>query len=254
MSAMKRIQVIAWGLGLVLGAVLCGCRTDGGAEAASRTKVALIAEGCVDNGLVVTRQTVTDSIAAAGFMPLVLPNVPCTNRVDEVLDRADALVIFGAMKGETPVRKKFERRLILRAAERGIPVVGFCHGQQVINLAFGGKIGRNPTNAAVRVVHHGKENPYVKDCFHKITVKPGTLMANGLGEGEQTVNSSHNYCITSLADGFEVTAVAEDGVIEAIEHRLMPVFGFQFHPERIAYNTRDPRFVKLIRDALEGVR
>ena len=221
---------------------------------AARTKVALVAEGCVDNGLVVTRRTVTDSIAEAGFVPLVLPNVSCTNGVDDVLDRADALVIFGALKGELPVRKEFERRLIRRAAERGIPVVGFCHGQQVINLAFGGKIGRNPTNVAVRVVHHGKENPYEKDCFHKIKVTPGSLVAKGLGEGVQTVNSSHNYCITELAQDFRVTAVAEDGVIEAIEHKSLPVFGFQFHPERIAFMTHDPHFVKLIRDALENAR
>lgn len=243
--------------GLLLMAVAVGGYGAAAAEggtAAARTKVALIAEGCVNNGLVVTRRTVTDSIAEAGFVPLVLPNVSCTNGVDDVLDRADALVIFGSIKGEQPVRKEFEQRLIRRAAERRIPVVGFCHGHQVINRAFGGKIGRNPTNVAVRVVHHGKENPYVKDCFHKIRVTPGSLVARGLGEGVQTVNSSHNFCITELAPDFRVTAVAEDGVIEAIEHKTLPVFGFQFHPERIAFMTHDPHFVKLIRDALENAR
>ena len=230
----------------------CGSVAVEGETAAARTKIALIAEGCAGNGLVVTRRTVTDSIAEAGFVPLVLPNVSCINGMDDVLDRADALVIFGSLKGELPVRKEFEKRLIRRAAERGIPVVGFCHGHQVINWAFGGKIGRNPTNVAVRVVHHGKENPYVKDCFHKIMVESGSLVAKGLGEGEQTVNSSHNYCITELAPDFMVTAVAEDGVIEAIEHKSLPVFGFQFHPERIAFNTHDPHFVKLIRCALTG--
>lgn len=240
-------------LGLLLAFAVGGCGTVAGeGETAARTRVALVAEGCANNGLVVTRRTVTDSIAEAGFVPLVLPNVSCTNGVDDVLGRADALVVFGSLKGELPVRKEFERRLIRRAAERGIPVVGFCHGHQVINLAFGGKIGRNPTNAAVRVVHHGKENPYVKDCFHKIKVTPDSLIAKGLGEGEQTVNSSHNYCITELAPDFRITAVAEDGVIEAIEHNFLPVFGFQFHPERIAFMTHDPRFVKLIREALAG--
>lgn len=249
----KRGLVVCLGLALTL--VAGGCMSGGaGGESASRTKVALIAEGCSKTGFVVTRRTVTDAIAAAGFMPLVLPDVCCTNRVDDVLDQADALVVFGSIKDELPVRDKFESRLIRRAAERGIPVVGFCHGHQVINKAFGGKIGRNPTNVAVRIVHHGKESPYVKDCFHEITVTPGSLVANGLGEGVRTVNSSHNYCITELAKGFKVTAVAEDGVIEAIEHETLPVFGFQFHPERIVFNTHDPCFVKLIRDALGNVR
>ena len=230
--------------------LLAAC--SGPREAAvPHARVALVAEGCTANGLVVTRRTVTDAIAAAGFVPLVLPNVALTNDVESLVDGADALVLFGAIKGSMPCRTDFEKRLVLRAAERGIPVVGFCRGHQIINKAFGGDIARNPTNAAVKVVHHGKDDPYVKDCFHPVSVKPGSLLARGIGEGEQTVNSSHNYSISRLAEGFDVTAVAPDGAIEAIEHRTLPIVGFQFHPERLASLAGDERCVRLIRLALE---
>lgn len=89
----------------------------------------------------------------------------------------------------------------------------------------------------------------MRDCFHAADVKPGTLIARALGEGRRRINTSHYYCIGRLADGFEVTATAEDGVIEAIEHRTLPITAFQFHPERLSPS--DPRFVELIRFALE---
>ena len=37
-----------------------------------------------------------------------------------------------------------------------------------------------------------------------------------------------------------VTAQAEDDVIKAIEHETLPIFGFQFHPERMRGDRRDP--------------
>lgn len=90
-----------------------------------------------------------------------------------------------------------------------------------------------------KVVHHGKESPYVKDCFHMANVKPGSRLAEIFGATRIEVNSSHYYCIGRLGDGLDVTARSDDGVVEAIEHRTLPVTGFQFHPERIF--RRDPR-------------
>ena len=40
--------------------------------------------------------------------------------------------------------------------------------------------------------------------------------------------------------------------MEAIEHRTLPITGFQFHPERIF--RRDPRYLRIIIDALERGR
>ena len=46
-----------------------------------------------------------------------------------------------------------------------------------------------------------------------------------------------------------VTARAEDGTVEAIEHESLPVTGFQFHPEAIF--DLDERHLRVIKDALE---
>ena len=77
-------------------------------------------------------------------------------------------------------------------------------------------------------------------------------MYKGFGVERAEVNTSHNFHITELGKGLEVTARADDGVIEAVEHTTLPVIGFQFHPERIF--RRDPRYLRIIADALENRR
>ena len=225
-------------------AVLCVSSAFAGAP-----KIALIAEGCRTNGMVTVRRTVTDAIVQAGYVPLVLPDTHKPELEDAMLEHADALVIFGGLKGDVPRRVEFEMRLVRAAAAKKMPIVGFCHGLQTINRALGGTIHLNPTNVSVKIVHHDTISPYVRDCFHTADIKPGTLIARALGEGRQRINTSHYYSIDKLADGFEVTATAEDGVIEAIEHRTLPITAFQFHPERLSPS--DPRFAELIRLALE---
>ncbi len=63
------------------------------------------------------------------------------------------------------------------------------------------------------------------------------------------VNSSHTYRCETVAPGFRVTAVSEDdGVVEAMEHETLPIYGFQFHPEY--YWEENPMFLELIKAAL----
>ena len=235
-------------MGLVVAVLLAGCQTG----SADRVKVAAIADSCVTNGFAMTRYTVTDAISAAGFIPMLLPRISDTNLLAKAMDKSDALVITGSVAGDAKDRVQFEHMLMRMALERGLPVVGFCHGHQCINLYFGGKIGRIPKDLSPKVIHHGKESPYVKDCFHMINIKPGSNMYKGFGVERAEVNTSHNFHITELGKGLEVTARADDGVIEAVEHTTIPVIGFQFHPERIF--RRDPRYLRIIADALENRR
>ena len=248
MKITVKAKAISAVMGLIAAALLAGCQTG----SANRVKVAAIADSCVTNGFAMTRYTVTDAISAAGFMPMLLPRIADTNMLAKAMDKVDALVITGSVAGDAKDRVQFEHMLMDMALERGLPVVGLCHGHQCINLYFGGKIGRIPKNLSPKIVHHGKESPYVKDCFHMINIKPGSNMYKWFGAERAEINTSHNFHITELGKGLEVTARADDGVIEAVEHRTLPVTGFQFHPERIF--RRDPRCLRIIREALENRR
>ena len=243
---MKTTKTISVVMCLLAAILLAGCQTG----SANRVKVVAIADSCVTNGFAMTRYTVTDAVSSAGFLPVLIPRISDTNLLAKAMDKADALLITGSVKGDAgPGRVKFEHMLMRMAIERGLPVVGLCHGHQCINLYFGGKIGRIPKDLSPQIVHHGKESPYVKDCFHMVNIKPGSNMFKWFGAERVEINTSHNFHITELGEGLEVTARADDGVIEAVEHRTLPVTGFQFHPERIF--RRDPRCLRIIREALE---
>ncbi|MBQ6329591.1 MAG: C69 family dipeptidase [Kiritimatiellae bacterium] len=227
-------------------------RADVRAERTPRTKVALIAEACTTNRSVVGCRTTSKAVAAAGFVPLVLPNEVDDAKLGEMLARADALVLFGSVRGEVQARYDFERKLVRMAAAQNKPVLGICNGHQQINVALGGTYGPNATNAPVKVQHRWIASTWTNDQFHAVSVKPGSLMAKTFGEDHPKVNSSHMYSVKKIAPGFEVTAVAEDGVVEAIEHRTKPIVGVQFHPERQFVRDGDKRALALIKAALEG--
>ena len=53
-----------------------------------------------------------------------------------------------------------------------------------------------------------------------------------MADGLLTVNSYHHQGVGRLGKGLIATAFCNE-VIEAAEHKLLPVFGVQFHPERM---------------------
>lgn len=216
----------------------------------SRIKTVAVAEVCTDDGFVRARRTNFDALTAAGFAAVIVPNVADTNLVAALLDRVDALVLTGAIgASNVKVRNKFDFMLMDMAIERGLPIVGFCRGHQVINRYFGGKIDDIPGDLSPKVVHSSSISPYVQDCFHDMEIVPGTRLEKGFGAVKCKVNTSHRFHITELGKGLKVTARSADGVIEAIEHETLPITGFQFHPERLP--KMDACYVRIVRDAIE---
>ena len=65
-------------------------------------------------------------------------------------------------------------------------------------------------------------------------VVPGSSLYRSYGSS-CPVNSSHHQGVERLAKGFRITARSEDGVVEAIEHESLPVWGVQWHPERMCF-------------------
>ena len=55
------------------------------------------------------------------------------------------------------------------------------------------------------------------------------------------VNSWHHQAVGRLGAGLRAVAWAEGGFAEALEHTRRPVWGVQFHPERLALCRRPDR-------------
>ena len=120
----------------------------------------------------------------------------------------------------TPDKAGICVELILRAAEEGIPVLGICLGHQAIGSAFGARITKYGE------VVHGKT-----DAIHH----EGSALMDGLASPFRATRY-HSLIVDrdSLPDDLSVVAWNRDGIVMGLQHRELPIFGLQFHPESIA--------------------
>lgn len=105
---------------------------------------------------------------------------------------------------------------IKKFAKAGKPVLGICRGCQVINVAFGGTLIQHINR------HTG---------FRRVRNVKGWWMYDLYGKRHSTYHS-HHQVVGRL--GKKLVATAYDmgsGHIEAIQHKKLPVYGIQWHPD-----------------------
>jgi anthranilate synthase/aminodeoxychorismate synthase-like glutamine amidotransferase len=134
-----------------------------------------------------------------------------------LLERYDALVV-----GPGPGHPREIPRVLalLRAAfERRTPVFGVCLGLQAIGEALGATVMHAP------YLMHGKTSRIEHEESGIFSGVPSPLVATRY----------HSLCLdpANLPEGLVVTARSEEGVIQGIAHRELPVHAVQFHPESV---------------------
>lgn len=228
---MRKLVVGCWLLCVGAGGALLSACTSVPKEEA---KLALIVGAVSTNGTFSAYDALVRAAEREGLAPIVATDL-MTDEAREALVARSSVVLIGGSISDDHFRRRYtnEVAFITSACRLGVPVVGICHGHQMINLAFGGTIGRMPTNRVNKVVHKGKVRPFSRNCFHEVTIEKGSRLYETVGRERLKVNSSHVCEVQRIGEGLRVVARADDGVVEAIEHEKHPVSGFQFHPETI---------------------
>ncbi len=211
-----------------------------------------------------------EAVARAGGVPLPLwSDDPAW---EEAIARARGLLLTGGgdidpalygaagsrLRCQGVDRERDERELAAFqvARGRGLPILGICRGMQFLNVAFaaGGRRGHLLADLPPSAVRH-RAHPDRTSAFHPVTVRVGTQLAAILGRGGPfTVNSRHHQGLQAehLAAGLVPAAVADDGVVEALEapgERFL--LGVQCHPERPG---EAPEFAAVIRALVVAAR
>lgn len=112
--------------------------------------------------------------------------------------------------------------IVHAAAESSIPLLGVCLGHQAIAAAFGARVSSAPEllhGMTSQITHDQKgifsgiPSPFTATRYHSLAIERDSL--------------------AQLNNTLTVTAESESGVVMAIAHTELPIFGVQFHPESV---------------------
>jgi putative glutamine amidotransferase len=164
----------------------------------------------------------------------------------ESLDSLDGLLLTGGSDinptryGQTiagsdevdDARDELEIRLLREALAADVPVLGICRGLQLFNVGCGGTLVQHLGSTDVHRQKPRGAEPGKHPSAHRVWVAPETRLADIIGGGGHDVNSRHHQAVESLGQGLIVTAISEDGVIEALEKPGSAfALAVQWHPE-----------------------
>jgi para-aminobenzoate synthetase component 2 len=146
----------------------------------------------------------------------------CVVRRNDAVEAGDVAAADGVLISPgpgIPERAGMSMDIVRDCAKHGRPILGVCLGHQAIGAVWGATVARAPEllHGKTSVVHHdgvavlaGLPRPFVATRYHSLTVLPETI-----------------------PDELEITARTESGIVMALRHRELPVYGVQFHPESV---------------------
>ncbi len=140
--------------------------------------------------------------------------VPCDITADEVRELAPSAIILSG--GPASVYAEDAPSVDAAIFELGIPVLGFCYGQQAMAVALGGAVGHTDKGeyGPAKITRAGSDSRLLADTPH-----------------EQTVWMSHRDAVTEVPDGFVITSHTDICPVASMEDAERGLYATQFHPE-----------------------
>ena len=134
--------------------------------------------------------------------------VPAGTKAEEILNLDPDLVFLSNGPGNPEDLEEVVHNIKTFVGKK--PIGGICLGHQLIALALGGSTSK------LKFGHRG--------CNHPV---------KALREDKVYITSqNHGYYVDKLPEGMEVTHVSmNDGTLEGMRHKKLPIYTVQFHPE-----------------------
>lgn len=211
------------------------------------------------------RALYVEAVKQAGGQPILLPPIATVEDAVEIIALIDGLILTGGgdisplLLGEEPQRgigeclpdrDYSEILLTQKALAVDLPLLGICKGIQVLAVAAGGKIYQDIISQCPQSLEHKQKAP--RDFpWHQVDLKESKLKVL-LEEEWIAVNSVHHQAVSEAPQGFIISALAPDGIIEAIEKvGARFCLGVQWHPEVMGQDKNSQRiFSQLINAGL----
>ena len=134
------------------------------------------------------------------------------------------------------LRDKYEFIIYDAFIKTNKPVLCICRGFQLLNVANGGTLYQDI--ADIKKCSHSDFLKRSK-AIHDVTVNENTKLYEIFGKTQTGVNSLHHQAVEKVGDNLMISAVSEDGFVEALELENHPFcIGVQWHPEHMS--KKDP--------------
>jgi len=184
----------------------------------------------------------------AGAVPMILPLTVSEIVLKKTADLCDGFLFTGghdvnpklygqektAHCEEVCDERDVMEAYIFREAvlKQNKPALGICRGIQLFNVLLGGTLYQDiPTEFSNSINHAAKGPPYDVPA-HTVRIISKSPLYELIGKERIEVNSYHHQGINRIAEGLEITALADDGLVEAV---YMPdrfyAWAVQWHPE-----------------------
>jgi putative glutamine amidotransferase len=215
-----------------------------------------------------------EGVLQAGGVPLIVPHNLDEDSLRAVLDRLDGVLLSGGGDVDPVLfsedahpatheiesdRDRLELTLARWVVESDVPLLAICRGIQVLNVALGGSLVQDIPSQVPAALQHSFDRKTTPRNYlaHPVKIDPGSQLARIMQLDVAQTNSWHHQSIKQAADGLQVTAVASDGVVEAVEvpGRRFAI-GVQWHPEWLFEEQAEHRrlFEELVRVSTDRPR